>query len=194
MMYGGSDLGSSYLDCVNAVVVHVNLASAALLARVSGLSSTVAGNIVVHRDANGPFRRRSDLLKVPRLGEKTFEQCAGFLRIADGDQPLDASAVHPEAYPVVERIVAATGKPIRALAGDAAFVRSLKPREFTDERFGAPTVRDILNELEKPGRDPPPEFQSARFPDGVEDLKDLRSGMVLWGVLGHSPAFRSRHR
>src|SRR3546814_19400210 len=116
--------------CVNAVGVRVNPASAALLSRVSGLSSTVAGNIVVHRDANGPFRRRSDLLKVPRLGEKTFEQCAGFLRIADGDQPLDASAVHPEAYPGVERIVAAPGKPIRALAGGAAFVRSLSTREF----------------------------------------------------------------
>src|SRR3546814_704022 len=176
-------------DCVNAVGVHVNTASAALLARVSGLSSTVAGNIVVHRDANGPFRRRSDLLKVPRLGEKTFEQCAGFLRIADGDQPLDASAVHPEAYPVVERIVAATGKPIRALAGDAAFVRSLKPREFTDERFGEPTVRDILKELEKPGRDPRPEFKAARFADGVEDIKDLRPGMVLEGVVSNVAAF-----
>ena len=176
-------------DCVNAVGVHVNTASAALLARVSGLSSTVAGNIVVHRDANGPFRRRSDLLKVPRLGEKTFEQCAGFLRIADGDQPLDASAVHPEAYPVVERIVAATGKPIRALTGDAAFVRSLKPREFTDERFGEPTVRDILKELEKPGRDPRPEFKAARFADGVEDIKDLRPGMVLEGVVSNVAAF-----
>ena len=176
-------------DCVNAVGVHVNTASAALLARVSGLSSTVAGNIVVHRDANGPFRRRSDLLKVPRLGEKTFEQCAGFLRIADGDQPLDASAVHPEAYPVVERIVAATGKPIRALTGDAAFVRSLKPREFTDERFGEPTVRDILKELEKPGRDPRPEFKAARFADGVEDIKDLRPGMVLEGMVSNVAAF-----
>src|SRR3546814_9738100 len=130
----------------------------------------------------------SDLLKVPRLGEKTFEQCAGFQRIADGDQPLDASAVHPEAYPVVERIVAATGKPIRALAGDAAFVRSLKPREFTDERFGEPTVRDILKELEKPGRDPRPEFKAARFADGVEDIKDLRPGMVLEGVVSNVAA------
>ena len=176
-------------DCVNAVGVYVNTASAPLLARVSGLSSTVAGNIVMHRDANGPFKRRRDLLKVPRLGEKTFEQCAGFLRIADGDEPLDGSAVHPEAYPVVERIVAATGKPIRALVGDAGFVRTLKAREFTDERFGEPTVRDILAELEKPGRDPRPEFKAAVFADGVEDIKDLREGMVLEGVVSNVAAF-----
>ncbi len=176
-------------DCVNAVGVHVNTASAPLLARVSGLSSTVAANIVAHRDANGPFKRRRDLLKVPRLGEKTFEQCAGFLRIADGDEPLDASAVHPEAYPVVERIVAATGKPIRALIGDAGFVRTLKPREFTDERFGEPTVRDILAELEKPGRDPRPEFRAAVFAEGVEDIRDLREGMVLEGVVSNVAAF-----
>ncbi|NLB57500.1 MAG: S1 RNA-binding domain-containing protein, partial [Gammaproteobacteria bacterium] len=176
-------------DCVNAVGVYVNTASAPLLARVSGLSSTVAGNIVAHRDANGPFKRRRDLLKVPRLGEKTFEQCAGFLRIADGDQPLDASAVHPGAYPVVERIVAATGKPIRALVGDASFVRTLKAREFTDERFGEPTVRDILAELEKPGRDPRPEFKAAVFAEGVEDIKDLREGMVLEGVVSNVAAF-----
>ncbi|MGY1411112.1 Tex family protein [Luteimonas sp. A611] len=176
-------------DCVNAVGVDVNTASAPLLARVSGLSSTVAGNIVVHRDANGPFKRRKDLLKVPRLGEKTFEQCAGFLRIADGDEPLDASAVHPEAYPVVERIVAATGRPIRALVGDAGFVRTLKAREFTDERFGEPTVRDILAELEKPGRDPRPEFKAAVFADGVEDIKDLRVGMILEGVVSNVAAF-----
>ncbi|WP_374012625.1 Tex family protein [Pseudoxanthomonas koreensis] len=176
-------------DCVNAVGVDLNTASAPLLARVSGLSSTVAGNIVTHRDANGPFKRRKDLLKVPRLGEKTFEQCAGFLRIADGDEPLDASAVHPEAYPVVERIVAATGKPIRALVGDAGFVRTLKAREFTDERFGEPTVRDILAELEKPGRDPRPEFRAAVFADGIEDIKDLREGMILEGVVSNVAAF-----
>jgi len=176
-------------DCVNAVGVDLNTASAPLLARVSGLSSTVAGNIVVHRDANGPFKRRKDLLKVPRLGEKTFEQCAGFLRIADGDEPLDASAVHPEAYPVVERIVAATGRPIRALVGDAGFVRTLKAREFTDDRFGEPTVRDILAELEKPGRDPRPEFKAAVFADGVEDIKDLREGMILEGVVSNVAAF-----
>ncbi|MEN1941204.1 Tex family protein [Luteimonas sp. MJ174] len=176
-------------DCVNAVGVHVNTASSALLARVSGLSSTVAANIVSHRDANGPFKRRKDLLKVPRLGDKTFEQCAGFLRIADGDEPLDGSAVHPEAYPVVERIVAATGRPIHALVGDAGFVRTLKAREFTDERFGEPTVRDILAELEKPGRDPRPEFKAAVFADGVEDIKDLREGMILEGVVSNVAAF-----
>jgi uncharacterized protein len=176
-------------DCVNAVGVHVNTASAPLLARVSGLSPSVAENIVQHRDANGPFRRRKDLLKVPRLGEKTFEQCAGFLRIADGDEPLDASAVHPEAYPVVERIVRATGRPIQALVGDSGFVRTLKAREFTDERFGEPTVRDILAELEKPGRDPRPEFRAAQFADGVEDIKDLREGMILEGVVSNVAAF-----
>ncbi|TCZ88989.1 Tex family protein [Lysobacter sp. N42] len=176
-------------DCVNAVGVHVNTASAALLARVSGLSATVAENIVRHRDANGAFRSRRELLKVPRLGDKTFEQCAGFLRIDDGDQPLDASAVHPEAYPVVERIVSATGRPIRALIGDASFLRGLRPEQFVDERFGVPTVRDILRELEKPGRDPRPEFKAARFADGVEDIKDLRAGMVLEGVVTNVAAF-----
>ncbi|WP_024888796.1 Tex family protein [Luteimonas huabeiensis] len=176
-------------DCVNAVGVHVNTASSALLARVAGVSAGVAENIVAHRDAQGPFKRRKDLLKVPRLGEKTFEQCAGFLRIGDGDEPLDASAVHPEAYPVVERIVQATGRPIRALIGDSAFVRTLKPSQFTDERFGEPTVRDILKELEKPGRDPRPEFKAARFADGVEDIKDLRPGMVLEGVVSNVAAF-----
>ncbi|WP_219339612.1 Tex family protein [Luteimonas salinisoli] len=176
-------------DCVNAVGVHVNTASAALLARVAGLSAGVAENIVVHRDANGPFRRRRDLLAVPRLGGKTFEQCAGFLRIADGDEPLDASAVHPEAYPVVERIVVATGRPIHALVGDGAFVRTLEPERFTDDTFGVPTVRDILKELEKPGRDPRPEFKAAQFAEGIEDIKDLRPGMVLEGVVSNVAAF-----
>ncbi|MBO9881295.1 Tex family protein [Xanthomonas sp. D-109] len=176
-------------DCVNAVGVYVNTASAALLSRVSGLSSSVAENIVRHRDDNGPFKRRKDLLKVPRLGEKTFEQCAGFLRIADGEEPLDASAVHPEAYPVVERIVGTTGKPIKALIGDGGFLRGLKPDQFTDEKFGLPTVRDILKELEKPGRDPRPEFKAARFADGVEDIKDLKPGMVLEGVVSNVAAF-----
>lgn len=176
-------------DCVNAVGVHVNTASAALLSRVSGLSSTVAENIVRHRDDNGPFKRRKDLLKVPRLGEKTFEQCAGFLRIADGDQPLDASSVHPEAYPVVERIVAATARPIKALIGDGSFLRGLKAEQFTDATFGVPTVRDILKELEKPGRDPRPEFKAARFADGVEELKDLKVGMILEGVVSNVAAF-----
>lgn len=176
-------------DCVNAVGVHVNTASAALLARVAGLSTTVAENIVRFRDEHGPFPSRKALLKVPRLGEKTFEQCAGFLRIADGEQPLDASAVHPEAYPVVERIVAASGRPIRALIGDSAFLRSLAAERFTDERFGVPTVRDILKELEKPGRDPRPEFKAAKFAEGVEDIKDLRPGMVLEGVVSNVAAF-----
>jgi len=176
-------------DCVNAVGVYVNTASAALLSRVSGLSSTVAENIVRHRDDNGPFKRRKDLLKVSRLGEKTFEQCAGFLRIADGDEPLDASSVHPEAYPVVERIVASTARPIKALIGDGSFLRGLKAEQFTDETFGVPTVRDILKELEKPGRDPRPEFKAARFADGVEDIKDLREGMVLEGVVSNVAAF-----
>jgi len=176
-------------DCVNAVGVHVNTASAPLLARVAGLSGSVAENIVAYRDQNGPFKRRRDLLKVPRLGEKTFEQCAGFLRIADGDEPLDASAVHPEAYPVVERIVQRCGREVKQLIGDASFLRTLKPEQFTDERFGLPTVRDILKELEKPGRDPRPEFRAARFADGVEDIKDLKPGMVLEGVVTNVAAF-----
>jgi uncharacterized protein len=176
-------------DCVNAVGVYVNTASSALLARVSGLSPSVAENIIVHRDANGPFKSRKDLLKVPRLGEKTFEQCAGFLRIADGEQPLDASAVHPEAYPVVERILASSDRDVKQLIGDASFVRGLKPEQFTDEKFGVPTVRDILKELEKPGRDPRPEFKAAQFADGVEDIKDLREGMILEGVVSNVAAF-----
>jgi protein Tex len=176
-------------DCVNAVGVDVNTASAALLARVAGLSSTVAENIVSYRDQHGAFRRRRDLMKVPRLGEKSFEQCAGFLRIADGDEPLDASAVHPEAYPVVQRIVATSGREIRQLIGDGSFLRSLKPEQFTDDRFGLPTVRDIFKELEKPGRDPRPEFRAARFADGVEDMRDLRPGMILEGVVTNVAAF-----
>ncbi|GAB3337199.1 Tex family protein [Marilutibacter aestuarii] len=176
-------------DCVNAVGVDVNTASAALLTRVSGLSTTVAENIVVYRDQNGPFASRKALLKVPRLGEKTFEQCAGFLRISEGEQPLDASSVHPEAYPVVERILAQCGRDVKQLIGDSALLRGLKPEQFTDETFGVPTVRDILKELEKPGRDPRPEFKAARFADGVEDIKDLREGMVLEGVVSNVAAF-----
>ncbi|TCT25819.1 Tex family protein [Thermomonas haemolytica] len=176
-------------DCVNAVGVDVNTASSALLARVSGLSATVAENIVAYRDQHGPFPSRKALLKVPRLGDKTFEQCAGFLRIMDGEQPLDASAVHPEAYPVVERILAAGGKSVKQIIGDTVFLRSLKAAQFTDERFGEPTVRDILKELEKPGRDPRPEFKAAQFADGVEDIKDLRPGMVLEGVVSNVAAF-----
>jgi len=176
-------------DCVNAVGVDVNTASSALLARVSGLSQTVADNIVAYRDQHGPFQSRKALLDVPRLGAKTFEQCAGFLRIRDGEQPLDASAVHPEAYPVVERILAASGRTVKQIIGDSTFLRSLKPEQFTDDRFGLPTVRDILKELEKPGRDPRPEFKAARFADGVEDIQDLRPGMVLEGVVSNVAAF-----
>ncbi len=181
-------------DCVNAVGVDVNTASAALLTRVSGLSSTVAENIVVYRDQNGAFKSRKELLKVPRLGDKTFEQCAGFLRIADGDQPLDASSVHPEAYPVVERILKQCGREVSApevkrLIGDAPLLRGLKAEQFTDDKFGVPTVRDILKELEKPGRDPRPEFKAARFADGVEDIKDLQVGMILEGVISNVAAF-----
>ncbi len=170
-------------DCVNAVGVDANTASAPLLARVAGLNVTLARNIVDFRDANGPFRRREQLLKVARLGDKTFEQAAGFLRIADGDNPLDRSAVHPEAYPVVERILAASGRGLHEVLGNAAFLKTLEPARFTDDRFGLPTVRDILAELEKPGRDPRPEFKTAAFKEGVEKLADLQPGMVLEGVV-----------
>ena len=176
-------------DCVNAVGVHVNTASAALLARVSGLSATVAENIVRHRDDNGPFRSRKALLEVPRLGDKTFEQCAGFLRIADGEQPLDGSSVHPEAYPLVQRIVKSCGREVKQVIGDSAFLRAVKPEQFTDDKFGIPTIRDILKELEKPGRDPRPEFKAARFADGIEALKDLQVGMILEGVVTNVAAF-----
>ncbi|WP_068824963.1 Tex family protein [Pseudomonas sp. BMS12] len=170
-------------DCVNAVGVDVNTASVALLARISGLNSTLAQNIVQFRDANGAFTSRADLKKVPRLGEKTFEQAAGFLRVMNGENPLDASAVHPETYPLVQRIAQDTGRDIRSLLGDSSFLRSLDPKRFTDESFGLPTVTDILKELDKPGRDPRPEFKTAEFQDGVESLKDLQPGMVLEGVV-----------
>lgn len=170
-------------DCVNAVGVDVNTASAALLARISGLNATLANNIVQFRDANGAFKSRSELKKVPRLGEKTFEQAAGFLRVMNGDNPLDASAVHPETYPLVTRIAADTGRDIRSLIGDSAFLKRLDPKKFTDETFGLPTVTDILGELDKPGRDPRPEFKTAEFQDGVEKLSDLEPGMVLEGVV-----------
>jgi protein Tex len=176
-------------DCVNAVGVDVNTASAPLLARVAGLSSSVAENVVKHRDANGPFPSRKDLLKVPRLGDKAFEQCAGFLRISDGSNPLDASSVHPEAYPVVERILKQCGREVKQVIGDTSFLRGLKPEDFTDTTFGVPTVRDILKELEKPGRDPRPEFVAPSFAEGVEDLKDLKVGMVLEGRVTNVAAF-----
>ncbi|EIK54568.1 S1 RNA-binding domain-containing protein [Stutzerimonas stutzeri TS44] len=170
-------------DCVNAVGVDVNTASAALLARISGLNGTLAQNIVAYRDANGALKSRSELKKVPRLGDKTFEQAAGFLRVMNGDNPLDASAVHPETYPLVKRIAADTGRDIRSLIGDSAFLKRLDPAKFTDETFGLPTVTDILSELDKPGRDPRPEFKTAEFQDGVETLADLKPGMVLEGVV-----------
>jgi len=179
----GRTLDAVVEDCVNAVGVEVNTASAPLLARVAGLSATVARTIVEHRDRFGPFASREALKQVDRLGPKTFEQAAGFLRVVGGVNPLDASAVHPEAYPVVERIVARTGRTVSALIGDAAFLRTLDPGSFTDQRFGEPTVKDILRELEKPGRDPRPDFKTATFKEGVETLADLAPGMVLEGVV-----------
>ena len=170
-------------DCVNAVGVDVNTASVALLARISGLNSTLAQNIVAHRDEHGAFKTRAALKKVPRLGDKTFEQAAGFLRVMNGDNPLDASAVHPETYPLVERIAANTGRDIRSLIGDSSTLKRLDPKQFTDEQFGLTTVSDILSELEKPGRDPRPEFKTAEFQEGVESLKDLKLGMQLEGVV-----------
>lgn len=176
-------------DCVNAVGVDLNTASAPLLARVSGVGEGLAQNIVQHRDANGPFRIRAALKDVPRLGPKAFEQCAGFLRIPNGDDPLDASGVHPEAYPVVRRIIEATGGEIKALIGNSATLRGLEPERFTDDSFGVPTVTDILRELEKPGRDPRPAFKTATFKEGVEKLSDLQPGMVLEGVVTNVAAF-----
>ncbi|AHB05661.1 transcription accessory protein [Pandoraea pnomenusa 3kgm] len=176
-------------DCVNAVGVDVNTASAPLLARVSGLNSTLAKNIVDFRDSNGPFPNREALKKVPRLGDKTFEQAAGFLRVNGGDNPLDRSSVHPEAYPVVERILARIKKSIGEVMGNGSVVRSVSANEFVDERFGLPTVKDILTELEKPGRDPRPEFKTATFQEGVEKLTDLKPGMQLEGVVTNVAAF-----
>ncbi|HLT28181.1 MAG TPA: helix-hairpin-helix domain-containing protein, partial [Zeimonas sp.] len=170
-------------DCVNAVGVDVNIASAPLLARVSGLGGSVAQRIVEHRDAHGPFPSRESLMRVRSFGEKAFEQSAGFLRIRDGENPLDASAVHPEAYPVVQRILEKTRKSARELIGNRQVLRGLQPRDFVDERFGEPTVRDILAELEKPGRDPRGEFVTASFHEGVEKIADLKPGMKLQGVV-----------
>ncbi|WJY14745.1 Tex family protein [Pectobacteriaceae bacterium CE90] len=170
-------------DCVNAVGVDLNTASVPLLTRVAGLTRMMAQNVVAWRDENGRFRNRDQLLKVSRLGPKAFEQCAGFLRINHGDNPLDASTVHPEAYPLVERILAATEQKLQAIMGNANALRSLKPTNFTDERFGLPTVTDILKELEKPGRDPRPEFKTASFAEGVETMNDLMPGMILEGAV-----------
>jgi uncharacterized protein len=192
------DLGESKLarsldavveDCVNSIGVDVNTASAPLLARVSGIGAGLAQTIVQYRDANGPFKTRKGLKQVPRLGPKAFEQCAGFLRIAGGDDPLDASGVHPEAYPVVSKILAATKSNIRALIGNADIIRQLKPQNFVDDAFGLPTVVDILQELEKPGRDPRPSFKAAVFKEGIESLKDVKPGMILEGTVTNVAAF-----
>jgi uncharacterized protein len=176
-------------DAVNAVGVDLNTASAPLLARISGLGSSVAEAIVSHRDANGPFPTRKALLEVPRLGQRTFEQCAGFLRISNGAEPLDASSVHPEAYGVARKIVAACGRDLRSLMGDKSALAGLDPARFVDDRFGLPTVRDIFLELEKPGRDPRPAFKTATFAEGVDDIKHLKPGMQLEGTVTNVAAF-----
>jgi uncharacterized protein len=176
-------------DCVNSVGVDLNTASAPLLSRVSGLSTTVANSIVRWRDANGAFKNRKQLMDVAGLGAKTFEQAAGFLRIRDGDNPLDMSGVHPETYPVIEKMIKASGKPITELVGRSDVIRALKPEAFADEKFGIVTVKDILAELEKPGRDPRPDFKVARFNDGVDDIKDLQEGMVLEGTVSNVAQF-----
>lgn len=185
----GRSLDAVVEDAVNAVGVDVNTASAPLLARVSGLGKTTAEAIVAHRDETGPFGSRKDLLKVPRLGARTFEQCAGFLRIPNGKEPLDASSVHPEAYGVAKKIVAACGRDLRSLMGDSATLKSLDPKRFIDEQFGLPTVKDILAELEKPGRDPRPSFKTATFAEGVDEITDLKIGMTLEGTVTNVAAF-----
>jgi uncharacterized protein len=182
-------LGAVVEDCVNGVGVDLNTASAPLLARVSGIGPGLAQSIVSHRDSHGPFRSRKALKDVPRLGPKAFEQCAGFLRIPGGDDPLDASAVHPESYPVVRRIIEATKSDIHVLIGNTSALRALSPKSFVDDKFGLPTVTDILRELEKPGRDPRPAFKTAEFKEGVETLSDLKAGMVLEGVVTNVAAF-----
>jgi uncharacterized protein len=176
-------------DCVNSVGVDLNTASSPLLSRVSGLNATVAGSIVRWRDANGAFRNRQQLREVTGLGAKTFEQSAGFLRIRGGDNPLDQSGVHPETYPVVEKILSAVKKPAAEVMGQSSVIRALKPEAFADEKFGAITVKDILAELEKPGRDPRPDFKVARLADGVEDIKDLQPGMTLEGTVSNVAQF-----
>ncbi len=176
-------------DCVNAVGVDVNTASVPLLARVSGLSGSVAQGIVSYREQKGKFVSRAQLREVPRLGEKTFEQAAGFLRIMVGENPLDASAVHPESYPLVQRILAGVGQDIRSVIGNGTLLQSIQPDRFADEKFGLPTIRDILKELEKPGRDPRPEFSTASFREGIEQLSDLKPGMILEGVVTNVAAF-----
>jgi len=176
-------------DAVNAVGVDLNMASVPLLARVSGLGTSIAEAIVKHRDETGRFETRRDLLKVARLGQRTFEQCAGFLRIRDGKEPLDASSVHPEAYGVAKKIVAACGRDLRTLMGDSSVLKSVDPRQFIDDKFGLPTVKDILSELEKPGRDPRPSFKTATFAEGVNEISDLKPGMMLEGTVTNVAAF-----
>jgi uncharacterized protein len=176
-------------DCVNSVGVDLNTASVPLLSRVSGLSGAVAKAVVRWREAHGAFGSRQDLLKVTGLGAKTFEQSAGFLRIRGGTNPLDMTGVHPETYPVVEQIIAKTGKPVAEIMGRADMLKTLKPELFANDRFGVITVKDILGELEKPGRDPRPDFKVARFNDGVDDIKDLKEGMVLEGTVSNVAAF-----
>ena len=176
-------------DCVNSVGVDLNTASVPLLTRVSGLSGSVAKSVVRWRDANGSFRNRKQLMEVSGLGAKTFEQAAGFLRIRGGDNPLDMTGVHPETYPVVEQIIVATGKPVDQIMGRPEVLKPLKPELFANEQFGPITVKDILSELEKPGRDPRPDFVVARFNDGVEDIKDLKEGMILEGTVSNVAQF-----
>ncbi|HKM24646.1 MAG TPA: helix-hairpin-helix domain-containing protein, partial [Corynebacterium sp.] len=176
-------------SAVNAVGVDLNTASVPLLERVAGVSATVARNIVAHRDDNGAFPDRKALLKVPRLGPKAYEQCAGFLRISGGRDPLDASAVHPEAYPVVARIAQATGLEVAELIGNTRVLSGLRAADFADDTFGIPTVTDIIAELDKPGRDPRPEFRTATFKEGVEKLSDLKPGMILEGTVTNVAAF-----
>ncbi|MEO6291448.1 MAG: helix-hairpin-helix domain-containing protein, partial [Burkholderiaceae bacterium] len=186
-------LGSVVEDCVNSVGVDLNTASVPLLSRVSGLSASVAKSVVRWREANGAFKNRRQLSEVTGLGPKAFEQCAGFLRIRGGDNPLDMTGVHPETYPVVEQIIIKTGKQVSELMGRADMLKTLRPEEFVNDKFGAKfgvvTVKDILAELEKPGRDPRPDFKVARFNDGVEDIKDLREGMILEGTVSNVAAF-----
>lgn len=176
-------------DAVNAVGVDLNTASAPLLSRVSGLGRSIADAIVLHRDQNGAFESRKDLLKVARLGQRTFEQAAGFLRILNGKEPLDASSVHPEAYGVAKKIVAACGRDLRSLMGDSVILKALDPRKFIDEKFGLPTVKDIIAELDKPGRDPRPSFKTATFAEGIDEISDLKPGMVLEGTVTNVAAF-----
>ncbi|MBI2784773.1 MAG: helix-hairpin-helix domain-containing protein, partial [Legionella longbeachae] len=176
-------------DCVNAVGVDVNTASAALLSHISGLNEAVANNIVIYRDEHGAFKNRMELKNVNRMGEKAFQQAAGFLRIMQGNNPLDASCVHPEAYPLVEKIIAHKQIDIQKLIGNREVLQSINAEQFTDDQFGLPTIRDVLHELEKPGRDPRPEFKTAQFKEGVEDIKDLHEGMILEGVVSNVTNF-----